>query len=92
MVIARWLTEKPDILLLNDPSKGIDLAAKNDLFSLIRSLAEEGMSIILYSSEDSELLSHADRILVFNNGAVTRELSGEDRTRYNLYQAAYEAA
>ncbi len=92
VVIARWLTEKPDILLLNDPSKGIDLTAKKDLFSLIRSLAEEGMSIILYSSEDSELLSHADRILVFNNGAITRELSGEDCTRYNLYQAAYEAA
>ena len=92
VVIARWLIDRPAILLLDDPTKGIDLAAKSDLFQLIRSLAAEGMGIVLYSSEDAELLANADRILVFNSGVVTRELQGEDRTRYNLYHAAYEAA
>ncbi|MBN7755223.1 sugar ABC transporter ATP-binding protein [Nitratireductor aquimarinus] len=92
IVIARWLIDKPDILLLDDPTKGIDLSAKTDLFALIRRLAEEGLAIVLYSSEDAELLNNADRILVFNGGAVSRELSGAERTRYNLYQAAYEAA
>ncbi|WPZ14765.1 sugar ABC transporter ATP-binding protein [Nitratireductor rhodophyticola] len=92
IVIARWLIDKPGILLLDDPTKGIDLSAKADLFALIRRLAEEGLAILLYSSEDAELLNNADRILVFNGGAVSRELSGADRTRYNLYQAAYEAA
>ena len=92
VVIARWLVDRPSILLLDDPTKGIDLAAKSDLFQLIRSLAADGMGIVLYSSEDAELLANADRILVFNSGAVTRELKGEDRTRYNLYHAAYEAA
>ncbi|WP_367716115.1 sugar ABC transporter ATP-binding protein [Nitratireductor sp. GISD-1A_MAKvit] len=92
IVIARWLIDKPDILLLDDPTKGIDLSAKADLFALIRKLAEEGLAILLYSSEDAELLNNADRILVFNGGAVSRELSGAERTRYNLYQAAYEAA
>ncbi|WP_114010682.1 sugar ABC transporter ATP-binding protein [Cohaesibacter intestini] len=91
-VIARWLTNPPDILLLDDPTKGIDLGAKNELFALVRRLADEGMAIILYSSEDAELLTHSDRILVFNNGSVTRELTGEDRTRFNLYQAAYAGA
>lgn len=92
VVIARWLIDRPDVLLLDDPTKGIDLAAKTDLFALIRKLAEEGMGIVLYSSEDAELLNNADRILVFNGGSVTRELTGADRTRYNLYHAAYEAA
>ncbi|MBT1157950.1 sugar ABC transporter ATP-binding protein [Aminobacter anthyllidis] len=92
IVIARWLIDRPDVLLLDDPTKGIDLSAKADLFSLIRKLAAEGMGIVLYSSEDAELLNNADRILVFNGGKVRRELTGADRTRYNLYQAAYEAA
>ncbi|WEX08769.1 sugar ABC transporter ATP-binding protein [Chelativorans sp. AA-79] len=92
IVIARWLIDRPDVLLLDDPTKGIDLQAKSDLFVLIRSLAAEGMGIVLYSSEDAELLANADRILVFNSGSVSRELKGADRTRYNLYHAAYEAA
>lgn len=92
IVIALWLIDRPDVLLLDDPTKGIDLSAKADLFALIRKLAAEGMGIVLYSSEDAELLNNADRILVFNGGSVRRELTGAERTRYNLYQAAYEAA
>jgi ribose transport system ATP-binding protein len=92
IVIARWLIDRPDVLLLDDPTKGVDLTAKADLFAHIRTLAAQGLGIVLYSSEDEELLHNADRILVFNAGSVTRELSGADRTRYNLYHAAYEAA
>ena len=92
IVIARWLIDRPDVLLLDDPTKGVDLSAKNDLFALIRRLAAEGLGIVLYSSEDAELLANADRILVFNGGRVGRELAGDERTRFNLYRAAYEAA
>ncbi|NRP72643.1 Ribose import ATP-binding protein RbsA [Ensifer psoraleae] len=92
VIIARWLIDRPNVLLLDDPTKGIDLSAKADLFALIRQLAAEGLGILLYSSEDAELLGNANRILVFNGGSVSRELTGADRTRYNLYQAAYEAA
>jgi ribose transport system ATP-binding protein len=92
VVIARWLIDRPAVLLLDDPTKGIDLSAKTDLFTLIRKLAAEGMGIVLYASEDAELLDNADRILVFNGGSVRRELTGAERTRFNLYQAAYEAA
>jgi len=92
VVLARWLVDRPDVLLLDDPSKGIDLSTKADLFALIRRLAAEGMAIVFYSSEDSELLNNADRILVFSGGSISRELSGAERTRYNLYHAAYEAA
>ncbi|SDR01289.1 sugar ABC transporter ATP-binding protein [Pseudovibrio sp. Tun.PSC04-5.I4] len=92
VVIARWLIDQPDILLLDDPTKGIDLSAKSDLFALIRELAADGLAIILYSSEDAELLNNSDRILVFNGGSISRELAGEGRTRFNLYDAAYEVA
>ena len=92
VVVARWLMDAPDILLLDDPTKGIDMATKKELFNLIRELAAQGMAIILYSSEDAELLENADRILVLNNGKIVRELKGSERTRYNLYHAAYEAA
>ena len=92
VVIARWLIDRPDVLLLDDPTKGVDLTAKADLFAHIRALAAQGLGIVLYSSEDEELLHNSDRILVFNAGSVTRELAGPERTRYNLYHAAYEAA
>ncbi|MDN2567044.1 sugar ABC transporter ATP-binding protein [Aquibium sp. A9E412] len=92
IVIARWLIDRPSVLLLDDPTKGIDLSTKADLFALIRELAGEGLGIVLYSSEDAELLANADRILVFNGGRISRELVGDERTRYNLYHAAYEAA
>ena len=91
VVIGRWLVVEPGILLLDDPTKGIDLEAKADLYGIMRQLAAEGVGIILYSSEDSELLGNADRILVFHGGRVVRSLEGGEMTAFNLYQAAYGA-
>jgi len=88
-VIGRWLTIQPDILLMDDPTKGIDLHSKTDLYQIMRELAVEGVSIILYSSEDAELLGIADRILVFNGGRIVQQLEGKQMTAFNLYQAAY---
>lgn len=87
--IARWLAAVPSVLLLDDPTKGIDLAAKADLFALIRLLAGQGATILLYSSEDAELLDHADRILVFNSGRIAAELTGAAMTSFNMTRAAY---
>lgn len=92
VIISRWLVDGGDVLLLDDPTKGIDLATKLELFALIRSLAEKGMGILLYSSEDAELLANSDRILVFNNGRIVRELQGSDRNRTMLTRASFEAA
>ena len=91
-VIGRWLAIRPAVMLLDDPTKGIDLQSKADLYGIMRELAAEGVAIILYSSEDAELLGIADRILVFNGGRIVKTLVGEQMNAFNLYQAAYEAA
>lgn len=91
-IIGRALAIGPRVLLLDDPTKGIDINAKRDLFRLIRELCAGGMAAILYSSEDSELLENADRVLVFNGGAVVDTLEGARLTEFDLYQAALRSA
>lgn len=90
--IARWLATRPRLLLLDDPTKGIDLGAKADLFALMRRLADDGAAILFYSSEDSEVLDQTDRCLVFNGGRVVTELSGARMTALDLTRAAYGEA
>lgn len=92
VIIGRALATAPRILLLDDPTKGIDVRAKRDLFELIRELCRDGTSAILYSSEDVELLENADRILVFNSGRVVETLEGERLTEFDLYKAALAGA
>ena len=92
VIIGRSLALGPRVLLLDDPTKGIDVNAKQDLFRLIRELCREGMAAILYSSEDIELLENSDRILVFNSGAVVERLDGDRMTEFELYSAALRSA
>jgi ribose transport system ATP-binding protein len=89
VLIGRWLATAPVVLLLDDPTKGIDVAAKRDLFELIRELAAEGLGILLFSSEDEELLANADRVLVFNGGRISGELVGETLNAHALNRAAF---
>jgi ribose transport system ATP-binding protein len=91
VVIGRWLATAPRLLLLDDPTKGIDVQSKHDLYRMMEELRAEGVGIILYSSEDAELLGNADRVLVFNGGRIVRELAGDALTEFSLYEAAYKA-
>ncbi|HTO61023.1 MAG TPA: sugar ABC transporter ATP-binding protein [Bradyrhizobium sp.] len=91
VVIGRWLATSPTVLLLDDPTKGIDIETKEDLYVTIDDLCAQGVSILLYSSDDEELLAVADRVLVFNGGRIVAELSGDQRNRFALYRAAYTA-
>lgn len=91
VVIGRWLATQPALLLLDDPTKGIDVESKHDLYGIMEELREVGVGIILYSSEDAELLGNADRVLVFNGGRIVRELAGDSLTEFSLYEAAYKA-
>lgn len=91
VVIGRWLATRPQVLLLDDPTKGIDIQTKVDLYATLDDLCDQGVSIMLYSSDDEELLAISDRVLVFNAGRVVTELTGEQRTQFELYRAAYDA-
>ena len=91
VIVGRWLVTAPRILLLDDPTKGIDIQAKRDLYALLEELCADGAAVILYSSEDVELLGNADRVLVFNSGRVVAELAGEQLTERHLNAAALAA-
>jgi ribose transport system ATP-binding protein len=92
VILGRALAAGPKVLLLDDPTKGIDVRAKEDLYTLIDELCGEGAAVILYSSEDHELLANADRVLVFNGGQIVDELAGDTLTEFALYSAALRAA
>ena len=76
VVIGKWLMTKPRIILLNDPTRGIDVGTKQELYQLLRRLAESGAAILFYSTDYDELIGCCDRVLVLYNGAVTRTLEG----------------
>ncbi|HXS06030.1 MAG TPA: sugar ABC transporter ATP-binding protein [Rhizomicrobium sp.] len=91
-LLARWLFVDPDILFLDDPARGIDVAAKEDIYRLIHELAGQGRGILLASSELGELMRCCDRILVLNNGRVAGVFSAKDATQEVIMAAATHAA
>ena len=88
VVIAKWLMNKPRIILLNDPTRGIDVGTKQELYQLLRRLADEGATIIFYSTDYDELIGCCDRVLVMYDGAVKRELVGDEITEKALIASA----
>ncbi|GAC1534514.1 MAG: hypothetical protein NVS2B7_02730 [Herpetosiphon sp.] len=92
VVIAKWLASKPDILLMDEPTAGVDIGSKTEILELIRKLADEGKGIIVISSEFTELLAVADRVLVMRNGEVKLELMREDITSEEMLQQAVQRA
>lgn len=75
VVLAKWLAAEPDILVLDEPTAGIDVGSKSEIIALIRDLAREGKAIILISSELSDLLAASDRIAVMSDGRIVREIA-----------------
>ena len=88
VVIGKWLLREPEILLLNDPTKGVDVGAKGEFYKLLTTLRESGTAILFYSSDDEELLGLCDRVLVMHDGRISAELSGDTLTRHNLVAAS----
>ena len=89
VVISKGLLTNPTVLLLDEPSRGIDIGAKTEVFEIIHKLSEEGLSIIVISSELKEIMAIADRIYVLSNGKLTGELSENEITEDNLVRASY---
>ena len=88
VVIAKWLETEPTILILNDPTRGVDVGAKADIYSLIEKLSKEGIGIIMISSELQETLAMSDRILVMCEGRLTGEVPREQATQEVLMKLA----
>lgn len=89
VVIAKGLMTDPKVLLMDEPTRGIDIGAKTEVFEIIHEASEKGLSIIVISSELKEIMAVADRIYVLSNGKCTAELSGEQITEDNLVRASY---
>ncbi len=89
VIIARWLASDPLIMLLNDPTRGIDINAKRDLYTLLKRLTAEGMAIVMLSSEVDEHIDLMDRVLVFREGELYREMPAEGLTRSALVSAFF---
>ena len=87
VLLARWLATGPKILLLDEPTRGIDVGAKAEVQALIDELAQEGLGVLLISSELEEIIDGADRVVVLRDGAVAGELSGDAITEDNILAA-----
>jgi L-arabinose transport system ATP-binding protein len=88
VVLARWLARKPRVLILDEPTRGVDVGAKAEIYSVINSLAEEGIAVIVISSELPEILGLSDRILVMQAGRITGELGHDEATEERVLSLA----
>jgi ribose transport system ATP-binding protein len=84
VVLAKWLMTEPDIILLNDPTRGIDVGTKQELYRLMRELADQGAAILFYSTDYDELIGCCDRVAIMYDGRIVRELEGDDLTETNI--------
>jgi ABC-type sugar transport system ATPase subunit len=91
VVLAKWLATRPRILLLEEPTRGVDVGAKHEIYELLRGLAAEGMAIVLISTEMPELLGLCDRVIVLHRGEVTGVFAQEDATPERILAAAMGA-
>ncbi len=89
VIVSRWLANDPDILIMDEPTRGIDVGAKHEIYEIMCDLAKKGKAIIMISSEMSELLGMADRVCVMCNGKLTGEIDKpEDMTQANVMSFA----
>ncbi len=87
VLLAKWMFAEPDILILDEPTRGIDVGAKYEIYCIINQLAAEGKSVIIISSELPEILGMSDRIYVLNEGRIVGEVPGEDATQEKIMGA-----
>jgi ribose transport system ATP-binding protein len=84
VVLAKWLMTEPRIILLNDPTRGIDVGTKQELYRLMRELADQGAAILFYSTDYDELIGCCDRVVIMYDGRIVRELEGDELTETNI--------
>jgi rhamnose transport system ATP-binding protein len=92
VVIAKWLATEPTLLIIDEPTRGIDVGTKAEVHRLLSDLAGQGLAILMISSELPEVLGMADRVLVVREGEITAELSRSEATPESVMRAATGAA
>ena len=89
VIVSRWLANDPDVLIMDEPTRGIDVGAKHEIYEIMNDLAKQGKAIIMISSEMAELLGMSDRVCVMCNGRLTGEITEKDEmTQANVMQFA----
>ena len=88
VVIAKWLLNDPDIIIMDEPTRGIDVGAKRDIYMLIGSLVQQGKSVIMISSEIPELMGVCDRIAVMSEGVLSGEVRREEFSQERIMALA----
>ena len=88
VVIAKWLGIEPDVLILDEPTRGVDVGAKKEIYTIINELAERGVAILMISSELPEIIGMADRVLVMHEGNLMAELSKDEMTQEKIMHYA----
>lgn len=86
VVLAKWMMTQPDVLILDEPTRGIDVGAKYEIYCVINELARAGNAVIVISSEMPEIIGTCDRTYILNNGEIAGELSGAEITQENIMQ------
>ena len=87
VVFAKWIEAAPSLLVLDDPTRGIDIGAKREMHRIMRCLARSGRVVLFFSSDPGEIVAVSDRVIVFVDGVLTRELDGDALTEHELVTA-----
>jgi ribose transport system ATP-binding protein len=88
VALAKWLSFPPKVLILSEPTRGMDVGAKDDVLKIVRGLRDEGIGVVVVSTEPETVLSLADRILVMKKGEIVREFASETVSKDRLLEAA----
>ena len=88
ILIGKWLATNPKILIVDEPTRGVDVGAKADIYAIIDGLAAKGITIIMVSSDLNEIMNMCDRVIVMKNGRITGEVSREELSQERIMQYA----
>ncbi|MGA2479962.1 MAG: sugar ABC transporter ATP-binding protein, partial [Spirochaetia bacterium] len=84
VVVGKWLSLSPAVLLLNDPTKGVDVGTRENIYRIIAGLTRSGTSVVLYASDNEELIDNCDRVLIIFEGKIVKEMTGDDITEEKI--------
>ena len=92
VLLAKWIFSRPDILILDEPTRGVDVGAKYEIYEIINGLASQGKAILFISSELTEILGMCDRIYVMNEGKIIDEVLPSEATQESIMNAIIQAS